>query len=78
MPDSPTWSPSWANTVLHETRKAYRSEASAQPPASLPSRVEVSGSGYGSGESVAASMSVTTPLSSAAAAVTTLNVEPGG
>lgn len=36
------------------------------------------GSRYGSGESVALSRSVTTPASSAAAAVTTLNVEPGG
>ncbi len=49
-----------------------------QPPASLVSRVEVPGSVNGLGVSVAASGSSTTPWSSAAAAVTTLNVEPGG
>ncbi len=36
------------------------------------------GSRYGSGEPVRARRSVTSPLWSAAAAVTTLNVEPGG
>ncbi len=42
------------------------------------SRVFVPGRVYGLGDFVGASGSVTAPESSAAAAVTTLNVEPGG
>ncbi len=75
---TPTSTPSFANTVLHDHSKADRSGASAQPSPSFVRVVVVPGSVYGSGDLVAASRSVTTPASSAAAAVTTLNVEPGG
>ncbi len=45
---------------------------------SFTSGVVVPGRTNGYGASVGASTSVTTPLASAAAAVTTLKVEPGG
>lgn len=74
----PTSTPRWAITVLQDTRIASASDAFSQPRASSGSVVEVPGSTYGDGVSVAASGSLTTPVSSAAAAVTTLNVDPGG
>ncbi|CAM5329355.1 hypothetical protein SVIOM74S_05453 [Streptomyces violarus] len=58
--------------------KASRREASRQPRDAFVRRVRVPGRVYGSGESVGASRSLTTPASSAAAAVTTLKAEPGG
>ena len=57
---------------------AYASEAFPQPLASFGRTVVVLGSVYGSGVSVSAFISVTTPASRAAAAVTILKVEPGG
>ena len=78
MSRTPTFTPSFANTVLHDHRKASRRDRSSQPSDSLVREVVVPGRVYGSGESVGASTSLMTPASSAAAAVTTLNVEPGG
>src|SRR4051812_23167561 len=78
MSAAPTSTPSLANSVLHDHSKATRTETSLQPSDSFVSRVLVPGSRYGSGETVEASRSVTTPASSAAAAVTTLKVAPGG
>src|SRR5690242_11747721 len=73
MPSSPTSTPSFAKTVLQDQVKAYRREASPQPSVSFVSLVVVPGSRYGSGDLVGASTSPTTPESSAAAAVSTLN-----
>ncbi|GAA3084347.1 hypothetical protein GCM10020254_30930 [Streptomyces goshikiensis] len=78
IPRSPTRTPILAITVLQDHCTASAIEASAQPVLAFGSRVLVPGSGYGSGVSVGASTSVTTPESRAAAAVTILNVEPGG
>ncbi len=78
MPRTPTSTPSLANTVLQDHSNASRSEASRHPSDSLVSFVRVPGSVYGSGERVGASRSRITPESSAAAAVTTLKVDPGG
>ncbi|CAM5507669.1 hypothetical protein SVIOM342S_01720 [Streptomyces violaceorubidus] len=78
MPRTPTSTPSLANTVLQDHSNASRSEAFRHPSASFVSFVRVPGRVYGSGDRVGASRSRTTPASSAAAAVTTLNVEPGG
>src|SRR5690606_18514607 len=78
MASSPVVTPSLANTVLQDQTNASRTDASAQPREEFVSPVVVPGSRYGSGESVGASRSLTTPASRAAAAVTTLNVDPGG
>ncbi len=78
MSVAPTATPSLANTVLQESVKASRTEAFRQPRDAFVRRVRVPGRVYGSGESVGASRSLTTPASSAAARVTTLKVEPGG
>ncbi len=75
---TPVDTPSLANTVLHDRTNASRTVAFSQPLAPLISRVVVPGRVYGSGESVGSSRLPTTPASSAAAAVTTLNVDPGG
>lgn len=74
----PTLSPMFAKTELQETWSAKFSVAFSQPLAWLTIGVLVPGRMYGSGVSVGALMSLTTPFSSAAAAVTTLKVEPGG
>lgn len=73
-----TLSPRLAKTELHETSSALLRLAFSQPLAWLTISVRVPGRKYGSGVSVGALTSETTPCSSAAAAVTTLNVEPGG
>ena len=78
MPSRPTESPSLANTELQETSSALLRLAFLQPLAWLTIGVRVSGRMYGSGVSVASLMSSILPCSSAAAAVTTLKVEPGG
>ena len=76
--DTPVVTPSCANTVLQDRTNASRSVAFRHSFAPLTSRVVVPGSRYGSGERVGRSTPFTTPASSAAAAVTTLNVDPGG
>src|SRR5690606_21429311 len=73
--------PSWANAVLQEIRSASARVISpvgehATPP-KLPSVVLVCGSGSSLGASMTVSAS-TAPDSSAAAATTSLNVDPGG
>ncbi len=78
IPVRPTSTPSPAITVLHDHWRAYARDASPQPSASFGSTCRVPGSTNGSGVSVGASTSRTTPASRAAAAVTILNVEPGG
>ncbi|CAM5699640.1 hypothetical protein SFUMM280S_04139 [Streptomyces fumanus] len=66
-------------TVLQETRSASRRVAFLQGRSpSFFSTVLVSGMVQGSGESVFSSALSYRPFSSAAAAVSTLNVEPGG
>ncbi len=75
---TPTLTPSLANTVLHDHSSALRSGTSLQPLDSFVREVLVPGRVYGSGESVGSSRSSTTPESRAAAAVSTLKVEPGG
>lgn len=78
IPVSPTSTPSPAITVLHDHWMAYARDASAHPFASFGSTCRVPGRTNGSGVSVGASTSRTTPASRAAAAVTILKVEPGG
>lgn len=73
-----TLSPMFANTELQEMRRASLRLAFSQPAWEFGSWVLVPGRKYGSGVSVGSLISLTTPCSSAAAAVTTLKVEPGG
>ncbi len=77
----PRVEPILPNTVLQDQRSASRIVAFLQG-GMLPSLgsggVVVPGMIHGSGESVCSSAEVYRPFSSAAAAVTTLKVEPGG
>ncbi len=77
---SPVRTPSQPSTLLQLAVIAASSDrpARSQAGVSLTSGVVVPGRTYGWGAAVGASMSVTTPSASAAAAVTTLKVEPGG
>ncbi len=70
----------WPKTLLHEYRRATRIEAFSQGADlfSLARSRTVPGSRYGSGLSVGSSTFSYSPSSSAAAATTSLNVEPGG
>ena len=78
----PSSRPSEPKAVLHEISSAWMSVVlSPGPqarPVSLGRLVLVSGRSSSAGPGTVEFSSVTTPLSRAAAAVTTLNVEPGG